>query len=205
MDGSAFFVWALSCCEPRPRLTFLGWDDTRRLVCPGEPDRTNDLVAIFRDEDSPKRQVWMVSEVEEEAEKGALYRMGQYEVLLAKEVNPACDPDGPAVGSLLINLTGEQHVNWCQVNWLRATEGWMMRESQYIKSWERVGEQRAELRTQRANLLKAVKLRLEDPVPEPIRLAIEGTNDLSKLETWYDAALTVDTIAELRKEMKLET
>jgi hypothetical protein len=35
MDG-AFFGWALSFCQPRPRLTFLGWDDTRRLVCPGE-------------------------------------------------------------------------------------------------------------------------------------------------------------------------
>src|SRR5262249_12120814 len=93
----------------------------------------------------------------------------------------------------------------CQVNWLQATEGWMMRESQYIKSWERVGEERAELRTQRANLLKAVKLRLEDPVSESIRVAIEGTNDMSKLEAWYDVALTVENIAELRKEMKLET
>src|SRR2546425_12489267 len=101
MDGGAFFSWAMSCSAPRPRLTFLGWDDTRRLVCPGEPDRTNDLVAIFRDEDCPRRQVWMVSEVEEEPEKGALYRMGQYEILLAKEVNPTCDPDRPAFGSLL--------------------------------------------------------------------------------------------------------
>jgi hypothetical protein len=235
----------------------------------------------------------MVAEVEEEPEKGALYRTGQYEILLAKEVNPDADPDGPAVGSILINLTGEQRVKrvewpWAgggfgtrlapfvvdvasedavrtlekieskelglpvlpllalmrgggtpdfiarwksavekepdearrlqyreaaivfaeltrsQVNWLRATEGWMMRESQYIKSWERVGEERGELHKQRANLLKAIKLRLEDPVPESIRLAVEGTNDMSKLETWYEAALTVATIAELRKAMKVE-
>ena len=81
----------------------------------------------------------------------------------------------------------------------------MMRELQYIKSWERVGEERAELRTKRADLLKAVKLRLQDPVSESIRMAIEGTNDLSILEAWYDAALTVETIADLRKEMKLES
>jgi hypothetical protein len=80
----------------------------------------------------------------------------------------------------------------------------MMRESQYIKSWERVGEQRAQLSTKRANLLRAIELRLEDPVPESIRLAVEGTNDMSKLETWYEAALTVATIAELRNRMKLE-
>jgi hypothetical protein len=293
MDGSACFGWALSCCEPVPRLSFLGWDDTRRLVCPGEPERTNDLVATFRDEDRPKRQVWMIAEVEEEPEKGALYRMGQYEILLGKEVNPDGDPDGPAVGSLLINLTGEQRfkcVDWawaggafgtrlapfvvdvanqdailtldriekkelglpvlpllalmrgggtpafierwkqvveteadesrrvqyreaaivfaeltrCQVNWLQATEGWMMRESQYIKSWERVGEERAELRTQRASLLRLIRVRVQDPVPDAIKLAIEGTNDLSKLESWFDAAALVGSIAELRKEMKIE-
>jgi hypothetical protein len=81
----------------------------------------------------------------------------------------------------------------------------MMRESQYIKSWERVGEQRGELRTHRANLLTAVQLRLQDPVPEPIRLAIEGTNDLSKLDTWFEAALTVPNITELLKAMKLDS
>jgi hypothetical protein len=92
-----------------------------------------------------------------------------------------------------------------QVNWLRATEGWMMRESQYIKSWERVGEERAELRTKRADLLLVVKLRLQNPVPESVRLAIEGTNDLSKLETWLAAAATAQTVSALRKEMNLET
>ncbi len=291
MDGGAFFAWAFSCCRPVPRLTFLGWDDTRRLVCPGEPDRTNDLVAVFRDEDRPKTQVWMVSEVEEEPEKGALYRMGQYEILLAKEVNPTCDPKGPAVGSLLINLTGEQRVKqvewmWAdgafgtrlapfvvdvasedaelslakiekkelglpvlpllalmrgggtqdfierwkqavetepdegkrlqyreaaivfaeltrsQVNWLRATEGWMMRESQYIKSWEKVGEDRGRLQTRREYLLKRVG-RLVDPVPEAIRLAIEGTNDPQTLDRWFDAALDCSTITDLRKAMNL--
>ncbi len=80
----------------------------------------------------------------------------------------------------------------------------MMRESQYIKSWEKVGEERAELRTKRADLLKAVELRLQDPVPEAIRLAIEGTNDVARLESWFAAALTAQTIADLRKEMKLE-
>src|SRR5690242_5762855 len=108
MGGSAFFAWALSCCEPPPRLTFLKWDDTRRLVVPGEPDRTNDLVALFRDEGRPGRPTWLVSEIEEEPERAVLYRTGRYEILLGQEVNPACDPDGPAVGSLVLNLTGTQ-------------------------------------------------------------------------------------------------
>ena len=51
MDGARLLRLALSCCTPRPRLTLVGWEDARRLVCPGEPDRTNDLVATFRDEE----------------------------------------------------------------------------------------------------------------------------------------------------------
>jgi hypothetical protein len=290
-DGAAFFGWALSCFSPVPALTFLGWDDTRRLVRPGEPDRTNDLVALFRDEAHPGRQTWLIAEIEEEPEPGIFYRTGHYELLLGKEVNPSCDPDGPAVGSLVLNLTGMQNparLEWAwgahgtrlapfvvdvagqdavatlgriergelgltvlpflalmngggtaefidrwkkaveadpdvsrrqlyrdsalvfaelttrQVNWMRGMEGWMMRESQTIKGWMREGEELGELRKARTVLLKLIGAQLEAPVPETIRLAIEGTNDVSKLDLWYDAALTAETIRELRKEMKLE-
>ncbi len=106
LNGAAFFAWAFSCCAPVPRLTFRHWDDARRLVCPGEPDRTNDLVALFHDENNPRRPAWLVAEIEAEPEAGIFYRMGQYEFLLGKEVNPTCDPDGPAVGSLVLNLSG---------------------------------------------------------------------------------------------------
>ena len=91
-----------------------------------------------------------------------------------------------------------------QVNWLRGTEGWMMRESQIIKGWMREGAEIAELRSRREFLLEAVVARLADPVPETIRLAVEGTNDLARLKSWCKAALTAQTISDLRKEMKLE-
>jgi hypothetical protein len=293
-DGKAFFGWALSCCTPAPNLTFLQWDDPRRLVVPGESDRTNDLVAIFQDEDT-KRQVWLIAEIETEPESGILYRMGQYELLLGKEVNPLCEPDGPAVGSLVLNLSGNQKIarlEWAwgshgtrvapfivdtgrldalahlekiergelgltilpllalmigggtlefierwkravereqdesrrrlfrdaalvyaeltrsQINWVRGTEDWMVRESEYIKSWERVGEARAQLQMRRAFLLKVVR-QLEDPVPESIRLAVEGTTDPDKLDAWFGAALetvaNAQTIADLRQAMALES
>ena len=32
MDGGAFFDWALGCAAPGTRLSFVRWDDTRRLV-----------------------------------------------------------------------------------------------------------------------------------------------------------------------------
>jgi hypothetical protein len=270
------------------------WDDTRRLAKPGEPEQTNDLVAHLHDDDYPGRTVWLIGEIEEAPEKGILYRLGQYEISLGKEVNPDCDPDGPQVGSLLINLTGRQTTrrldcSWagtelgtrlapfivdvadedaalsltkievgllgtsilpyivlmrggcdpkvidrwpmvaaerepdivhqvyyrdaalvfaeltrCQADWLRVLGGWQMRESQYIKGWEKVGEDRGTLLRTREYLLKRLR-RLEDPVPEAIRLAIEGTNDVQTLDRWYDAALDVGTIAEFRKALKLET
>lgn len=285
--------WGLSCCDPAPPWKFQRFDDTRRLVCPGEPDRTNDLVALLSEEVEPKREVWLVGEVQEAPQKNIVYRMGEYEILLAKEVNPDCDPEGPLVASLVFNLSGEQRhrrIDWTQnngvfgsrlapyivdvasqdarqtlariksgevdnsvlpllavmvgghteefikqewmpvallekntkrlvqlrdmaivlselgkapVNWINALEGWLVMESQYIKKWELRGEERGELRRMRADLLKCVKLRLADPVPEAIRAAIEGTNDLEALERWYGDALVASDIAALRKAMRV--
>ena len=80
----------------------------------------------------------------------------------------------------------------------------MMRESQTIKGWMREGAEIAELRIRRESLLELIGAQLEDPVPESIRLAIEGTNDVSKLDFWFKAALKTKSLGELRKEMKLE-
>jgi hypothetical protein len=66
-------------------------------------------------------------------------------------------------------------------------EDWGVRESQYTKSIEAKGEVRA----RRADILRLLQFRLGTPAPEPIRLAIEGTNDLGTLDRWFDAALSV--------------
>ncbi len=91
-----------------------------------------------------------------------------------------------------------------QVNWLQGTRDWMMRESQLINSWIREGKDLGRLESARAFLLSVVR-RLEDPVPESIRLAVEGTTDLDKLEHWHNAALDARTIADLRQQMQLES
>jgi hypothetical protein len=78
-----------------------------------------------------------------------------------------------------------------------------MRESQTIKGWMREGAEIAELRVMRACLLKVIRVKLEDPVPETIRLAIERTNDVSELDLWYEVALKAKSLADIRKQMKL--
>jgi hypothetical protein len=88
------------------------------------------------------------------------------------------------------------------VNWQQALEGWQVRESQYILGWLRDGEAKGKLLKSRAVILKAIQLRLADPVPEDIRLAVEGTNDLTILEQWFDATQLATDIADVRARMR---
>jgi hypothetical protein len=77
------------------------------------------------------------------------------------------------------------------VNWQQALEGWQMLESQVVNNWLNQGEMRGLVKKGRADLLKVLSARLPGPVPEAIRLAIEGTNDPDTLDRWFDAALHV--------------
>ena len=75
------------------------------------------------------------------------------------------------------------------VNWQRHLEGWEVRESQYLKSFEAKGE----VHGRRAFLLEGLRLKLGSPVPEPIRLAIEGTNDLNTIERWFQTGWPLES------------
>jgi hypothetical protein len=70
------------------------------------------------------------------------------------------------------------------VNWQNVLEGWEVRESQYINSIE----DRGVLRKGRADILEVLEFRLQSPVPEEIRLAVNGTNDLPILDRWLRTA-----------------
>jgi hypothetical protein len=88
------------------------------------------------------------------------------------------------------------------VNWQRLLEGWEVRESQYLKSFEDRGEAKGEVKRARTYLLRGLQSRLGSPVPEPIRLAIEGTNDLAVLDRWFDAALAAASWADFQAAMQ---
>ena len=76
-------------------------------------------------------------------------------------------------------------------------EGWEVRESQYLKSIE----SKSEVKRGRADLLKGLHIRLGSPAPEPIRLAIEGTNDLERIDDWYRATFIVTSWEEFQTRM----
>src|SRR5207237_6634505 len=84
------------------------------------------------------------------------------------------------------------------VNWQRHLEGWEVRESQYSKSYEVKGE----VKRARTDLLRLLQSRLGAPIPEPLRLAIEGTNDLGILDRWFDTALTAASWEEFQAAMQ---
>lgn len=84
------------------------------------------------------------------------------------------------------------------VNWQRRLEGWEVRESQYSKTIEAKGEARG----RRAALLEGLRLKFGSPVPEPLRLAIEGTNDLGTIERWFQALFAVNSLAEFQAAMQ---
>jgi hypothetical protein len=87
------------------------------------------------------------------------------------------------------------------VNWQRHLEGWEVRESQYLKSFEARGEHKGEVKRARADVLRVLQSRLGTPAPEPIRLAIEGTNDLGVLDRWFEAALAASSWADFQAAM----
>jgi hypothetical protein len=88
------------------------------------------------------------------------------------------------------------------VNWQRLLEGWEVRESQYLKSFEDRGKHLGAVERAHADLLRVLRARLGTPIPEPIRLAIEGTNDLAILDRWFDAALAAASWADFQAAMQ---
>jgi hypothetical protein len=77
-----------------------------------------------------------------------------------------------------------------------------MQESQVILGWINRGVQKGAVEARRADLLKVVRARLQDPVPENVRLAVEGTNDPDTLDRWFDAALSAGTLQEFLAAMR---
>lgn len=91
-----------------------------------------------------------------------------------------------------------------QVTWYQALEEWNMIESPLIRSWFDRGHQKGVVEKARADLLDAIRLRLADPVPDDIRLAIEGTNDEVTLQGWFRSSLTCGTLADFQDKMRRE-
>jgi hypothetical protein len=77
-----------------------------------------------------------------------------------------------------------------------------VRESQYSKAIEARGEHKGAVAQAQAYVIKSLQTKLQSSAPEPLRLAIEGTNDLKTLDRWFKALFAVKSWDELLQLMK---
>jgi hypothetical protein len=101
-----FFGWLLPGHEQE--IAFEKWEDTRRLPFPGEPDRTCDTVARFRNLAEPERPWIMVVEFQMRPQRWMPLRMLRYQDDVLWEYRPRRRKGQlPNVGGLIVNLTGK--------------------------------------------------------------------------------------------------
>jgi hypothetical protein len=99
------FAWLLPGHDQL--LAFEDWVATRRLPFPGEPDRTCDTVARFRNLADPGRPWFLILEFQSHPEHWMLLRLLRYQSDLLWEFRPRGRRGQlPYVGGILLNQTG---------------------------------------------------------------------------------------------------
>ncbi len=104
LDALPLLLWLLGTTQAR--IGFVQWVDTRRLVWPGQPDRTCDTVAWVVDRADGSRP-WVVVEFQAEADPEMFGRLLQYLGAVWLDARPSRLPgDRFCVGAVVVNLTG---------------------------------------------------------------------------------------------------
>ena len=85
-----------------------------------------------------------------------------------------------------------------QAVWKTVLEGWNMKRSVVVQEWQAQGEMRGLLKASRQKLLQVLRFRFGQELPPEAPQAIEGQEDLSQLDRWFDQALAAKTVDEVR-------
>jgi hypothetical protein len=92
------------------------------------------------------------------------------------------------IAKIFANLAGRESV------WNPVLEGWNVERSPVIMEWEQMGEKKAS----RQRLLRLLQLRLGQEMPPDVQLVIQQQQDLATLSTWFDQAVTVAGLDQVR-------
>jgi hypothetical protein len=84
--------------------------------------------------------------------------------------------------------------------WQAGLEDWNVKESRFLAGWEKRGMDKGELKRQRKALLRALQLRLQNPLPTDLVSVVNASEDLDELERWFDLSQTANTLAEFRAQ-----
>lgn len=87
--------------------------------------------------------------------------------------------------------------------WKPLLEDWNMPESQVVKEWIAMGEERGRRETLRSTLIHALKIRF-GPLPTDLVTSIHSENDLDRLSRWFDAALTCPSLEQFQAGLQSE-
>jgi hypothetical protein len=75
-------------------------------------------------------------------------------------------------------------------------------QSQQVLEWMAEGETRGEIKGKVGILLRVLRARF-GALPADLETAIQAQNDLTRLDTWADAAGAAPTLADFRQAAKL--
>lgn len=91
----------------------------------------------------------------------------------------------------------------CQKVWSLELEGWNVEESDLVKQWQDVAEQRGRLTTLRENLLRVLVAKFSGPLPSELLAAIQTQPDFGELSRWFDVALKAASLAEFQASVQV--
>lgn len=77
-----------------------------------------------------------------------------------------------------------------------------MQRPDIVLEWEAVGEARGRLLTLRAQLLRILKVRFHQEPPDVVQV-VRTEEDLTRLDEWFDRALTANNLDEVRAALGL--
>ncbi len=84
----------------------------------------------------------------------------------------------------------------CAPEWKQGLEGWNVGESQVVNEWRAEGDARGSLRTRRADVLRALEIRMKAPPPPEVVKTVESIDSLDELSRWLDAAIAATSLDE---------
>jgi hypothetical protein len=197
-------VWAM---RP-PDFGEVGLQFQARVLTLREEDALGTLGAIARGQVAGCLLPWVP--LMRGADQAAV--VAEWRRVAAAENDPGRRGDYGGLARVFAELAGRVDV------WTAGLEGWNMEVSKVITEWQQqalargraegrvegLAEGRAEvLPVLRAKLLRAIQVRLNVPPPPDLIAAVEAQSDPATLDRWFDAALSANTLAEVRSAFNL--
>jgi hypothetical protein len=82
----------------------------------------------------------------------------------------------------------------CWEVWKKALEGWNVLVSKQVLEWQAQARAEAQAETKRDDLIRALQVRFQSPLPADLTATLSEEKDLETLSRWFDLALTAASL-----------